>query len=444
METFLLIVTITSLAGAAGMSIVAWKLLSDSRSRSAIRVATLQSLAFAASDDDSAVAPVHATPGATTAPMRATARFAALDSYEAEAPEAIEASAAPSPSFVAPIVNHDDPEMWDVTIDPAPRVAGATSPRTAVDARMFEPRTPVAGAGLRYAALGGLAAIVAAVAGTAYAVRETHAFTGLSFTQAWTTERARESSPQPLELTLAASHRRAWRCVHGDRPGAEPDQRAAGLRRRRCRLSLRRAGPLLRDRPRLARSTHPATWQRVAVFDHRGGRREREPIPHRVPARGRRGRLTCRSAQPGACRHDGRRHRIDAARRRRPAAEERGGLTRCARTTSLVFSAGSSWRSSSSRRSRSWRPMRVRSVRPVRASRSAPRVELINVTVTVTDDQGRFVPNLRAEDFTILRRRQAADDLAVRFRARAGEPRHRARHQRQHGRREDRRRAAPR
>lgn len=200
METFLLIVTITSLAGAAGMSIVAWKLLSDSRSRSAIRVATLQSLAFAASDDDSAVAPVHATPGATTAPMRATARFAALDSYEAEAPEAIEASAAPSPSFVAPIVNHDDPEMWDVTIDPAPRVAGATSPRTAVDARMFEPCTPVAGAGLRYAALGGLAAIVAAVAGTAYAVRETHAFTGLSFTQAWTTERARESSPQPLEL----------------------------------------------------------------------------------------------------------------------------------------------------------------------------------------------------------------------------------------------------
>jgi VWFA-related protein len=29
-------------------------------------------------------------------------------------------------------------------------------------------------------------------------------------------------------------------------------------------------------------------------------------------------------------------------------------------------------------------------------------VELINVTVTVTDAQGRFVPNLRAEDFTIL------------------------------------------
>ena len=29
-------------------------------------------------------------------------------------------------------------------------------------------------------------------------------------------------------------------------------------------------------------------------------------------------------------------------------------------------------------------------------------VELINVTVTVTDAQGRFVPNLRAEDFTIF------------------------------------------
>ena len=28
-------------------------------------------------------------------------------------------------------------------------------------------------------------------------------------------------------------------------------------------------------------------------------------------------------------------------------------------------------------------------------------VELINVTATVTDEHGRFVPNLRAEDFTV-------------------------------------------
>ena len=39
-------------------------------------------------------------------------------------------------------------------------------------------------------------------------------------------------------------------------------------------------------------------------------------------------------------------------------------------------------------------------------------VELINVTATVTDDRGRFVPGLSAQDFVALRRRQAADDLS--------------------------------
>jgi hypothetical protein len=158
METFLLIVTIASLAGAAGMSIVAWKLLRDSRARSAIRVATLQSFAFPDGEED---ADLPALPVARTAP-----------------------------------VDEDDPEMWDVTIDPAPQAASMAP----VAARMFEPRTPPAGAGLRVAALGGLAAIVAAVAGTAYFVRETNAFTDLSFTQTWTTDRASESKAQPLEL----------------------------------------------------------------------------------------------------------------------------------------------------------------------------------------------------------------------------------------------------
>ena len=44
--------------------------------------------------------------------------------------------------------------------------------------------------------------------------------------------------------------------------------------------------------------------------------------------------------------------------------------------------------------------------------------------------------------FHRLRRRQAADGFAVRCRAGAGEPRHRARHERQHDRREDRRGAS--
>ena len=59
-------------------------------------------------------------------------------------------------------------------------------------------------------------------------------------------------------------------------------------------------------------------------------------------------------------------------------------------------------------------------------------VDLVNVTATVTDDDGRFVSGLRREDFTRLRGRQAAGRLALQQRAGAGEPGHRARRQRQH------------
>ena len=68
-------------------------------------------------------------------------------------------------------------------------------------------------------------------------------------------------------------------------------------------------------------------------------------------------------------------------------------------------------------------------------------VELINVTATVTDASGRFVPGLTKDDFRVY------DDDALQpithfsSRARPGQPRHRPRHERQHGRREDPRRA---
>ena len=64
-------------------------------------------------------------------------------------------------------------------------------------------------------------------------------------------------------------------------------------------------------------------------------------------------------------------------------------------------------------------------------------VDLVNVTATVVDRNGRFVPGLRQERLHRLRRERAAGGHALQQRARAGQPRHRARHERQHGRRED-------
>ena len=64
-------------------------------------------------------------------------------------------------------------------------------------------------------------------------------------------------------------------------------------------------------------------------------------------------------------------------------------------------------------------------------------VELINVTATVTDANGRFVSGLRKEDFRLSRGRPGAANHSFQQRARAGEPRARGRHERQHGGRED-------
>ena len=52
-------------------------------------------------------------------------------------------------------------------------------------------------------------------------------------------------------------------------------------------------------------------------------------------------------------------------------------------------------------------------------------VELINVTATVTDEDGRFVSGLRKEDFTVYEDGAAPGSHPFQQRARAGEPRHR-------------------
>ena len=64
-------------------------------------------------------------------------------------------------------------------------------------------------------------------------------------------------------------------------------------------------------------------------------------------------------------------------------------------------------------------------------------VDLVNVTATVVDRNGRFVPGLRREDFIIYEENERAGGDALQQRARAGQPGHRAGHERQHGRRKD-------
>ena len=66
-------------------------------------------------------------------------------------------------------------------------------------------------------------------------------------------------------------------------------------------------------------------------------------------------------------------------------------------------------------------------------------VDLVNVTATVSDENGRFVSGLRASDFTVYEDDRPQTVTQFSGRAGAGQPRHRARHQRQHGGREDRR-----
>ena len=61
-------------------------------------------------------------------------------------------------------------------------------------------------------------------------------------------------------------------------------------------------------------------------------------------------------------------------------------------------------------------------------------VDLVNVTATVTDAGGRFVPGLTQGGLHRLRRRSADRHHAFQRRAGSGQPRHRPRHQRQHGR----------
>ena len=67
--------------------------------------------------------------------------------------------------------------------------------------------------------------------------------------------------------------------------------------------------------------------------------------------------------------------------------------------------------------------------RPPASGQGEPRfkggVELINVTATVSDSTGRFVPDLQLEDFIRLRGRRPANRDAVQRRTRAGQPRHR-------------------
>ena len=96
MEIVLIVVSLSSLAIATGMSVVAWRLVREGRLRSAARVEALETLAFAAP----AAAPARTSPAV---------RFSALERDEAGAPEV----AWDQPSF-------DSEAMFGATAEPAP------------------------------------------------------------------------------------------------------------------------------------------------------------------------------------------------------------------------------------------------------------------------------------------------------------------------------------
>ena len=60
-------------------------------------------------------------------------------------------------------------------------------------------------------------------------------------------------------------------------------------------------------------------------------------------------------------------------------------------------------------------------------------VDLVNVTVTVTDATGRFVSGLTRDDFVVVQRRKATSHHAFQRRTCAGQSWRCARHERQHG-----------
>ena len=133
-------------------------------------------------------------------------------------------------------------------------------------------------------------------------------------------------------------------------------------------------------------------------------------------------RAVDRSVDAGRQRHVLRR-RPTGLHRRRSARSSASG-TPAAKSTRIRFAPSSIWRTADA----SARTVRTKGL----GFADNVNVEVVQVTVTVTDDSGHFVGRHSALGVQSLRRRQAADDHLFRVGGRAARADRRRRHQRQH------------
>lgn len=171
MDTLLVAAAAVALVLAAVMSVVAWKLLRESRERSAARVAALESLALAAeSDEDQVPDPAFEFDAFDDLDSEPTWDGALHpDQYGAPLPEPTRASVPPPAALAAHAVTP--------RVEPAPvrRVTARRPPSRyapiAMPEGMFNNADERGAPRRRWVALAGVAVVVMSIAGTAYAMR---------------------------------------------------------------------------------------------------------------------------------------------------------------------------------------------------------------------------------------------------------------------------------
>ena len=202
MDSLLIFAAVVSLGLAAVMSVVAWKLLRDTRERSAARVAALEAMAFDGEDDE-ALDTLRSRP-ADSAVAPAAAR--APRERPAPAPPPAIRRDHEAPAAGAEI---DEPD-WDLSLhgpDEADEVAVAVArqprqPRYAPIAmpdRMFDATDERGAPGRRWLVLAAVAAVVAAGAGTTWAFRSSSPLGGFTL-PSLPAGLAGQAQVRPLEL----------------------------------------------------------------------------------------------------------------------------------------------------------------------------------------------------------------------------------------------------
>jgi len=202
MDSLLISAAVVSLGLAAVMSIVAWKLLRDTRERSAARVAALEAMAFDGEDDE-ALDTLRSRPAA---PALAPAAARAPRERPAPVPPPTIRRDHQAPAADAEI---DEPE-WDLSLhgpDEADDVAVAPAPQPrqrryapiAMPDRMFDATDERGAPGRRWLVLAAVAAVVAAGAGTTWAFRSSSPLDGFTL-PSLPAGLTGQAQAQPLEL----------------------------------------------------------------------------------------------------------------------------------------------------------------------------------------------------------------------------------------------------